>query len=479
MVLQRECEQKKQGCGGCPYLDFPYEEQLKKKQKYVKKLLGNFGKVQPIIGMEDPWHYRNKAISTFSAKKELTGKRLVSGIYKEGTHTVIPVDTCLLHQERLDEAIDAVRRAAAFCKYKPYDEDRHTGLIRHVLVRHSRLTDEVLAVLVTASRELPGSRSFVKKVRELCPQVTTIVQNINPRSTSAVLGFSEKVLCGKGYIVDQLCGITFRIAASSFYQVNPVQTEILYQTAMEAAGLDGSQTVLDAYCGVGTIGLAAASRAKSVLGIERNGSAIKCAIQNAKDNGITNAKFVNADATLAIQKMAARGERVDVVFMDPPRAGSTPEFLEAVSRMQPEKLVYVSCNPETQQRDLKVLKEKGWQVKKIQPVDMFPHTGRVETVVLLSKGEIDSKKVRVEFSLEDMDMSGFQKGATYEQIKAYVLEHTGLKVSSLYISQIKRKCGLDVGQNYNLSKKEDAKVPQCPPEKEAAIMEALKHFQMI
>ena len=196
---------------------------------------------------------------------------------------------------------------------------------------------------------------------------------------------------------------------------------------MEAAGLDGSQTVLDAYCGVGTIGLAAASRAKSVLGIERNGSAIKCAIQNAKDNGITNAKFVNADATLAIQKMAARGERMDVVFMDPPRAGSTPEFLEAVSRMQPEKLVYVSCNPETQQRDLKVLKEKGWQVKKIQPVDMFPHTGRVETVALLSKGEIDSRKVRVEFSLEDMDMSGFQKGATYEQIKAYVLEQYWLE----------------------------------------------------
>ncbi len=386
MVKQRECEQKKKGCGGCPYLDFSYEEQLKKKQKYVKNLLGNFGKVRPIIGMEHPWHYRNKAISTFSAVK---GSQLVSGIYKEGTHMVIPVEACLLHHERLDEAIDAVRRAAIFCRYKPYDEDRHTGLIRHVLVRHSRLTDEILAVLVTASKELPGSRSFVKKVRELCPQVSTIVQNINPRSTSAVLGFSEKVLYGKGYIVDRLCGITFRIAASSFYQVNPVQTEILYQTAMEAAELDGNQTVLDAYCGVGTIGLAAASRAKFVLGIERNGSAVKCAAQNAKDNGITNAKFVNADATAAIQKMAARGERMDVVFMDPPRAGSTPEFLEAVSQMQPQRLVYISCNPETQQRDLKVLKEKGWQVKRIQPVDMFPHTGRVETVCVLSQRHVE------------------------------------------------------------------------------------------
>ena len=397
MQDQKDCKQKQLGCGGCPYLSLPYEEQLRKKQKYVRKLLGNFGKIQPIIGMENPWNYRNKAISTFASSKK---RPLFSGIYREKTHQVIPVDTCLLHQKRLDEAIGAVREAALLCKYKPYDEDRHTGLIRHVLARHSRTTDEVLVVLITASDILPRSRTFVKTLRELCPNITTIVQNINTRDTSAVLGFKEKILYGKGYITDQLCDVTFRIAASSFYQVNPVQTEILYRTAIEAAGLDKTKTVLDAYCGVGTIGLAAAAHAKYVLGIERNGSAVRCAMQNAKDNGIANASFINADATAAIQKMAARGERMDVVFMDPPRAGSTPEFLEAVSRMSPDRLVYVSCNPETQQRDLLILKKYGWQVKRIQPVDMFPHTDSVETVCLLGKRKPDTT-VKIGIDMDD------------------------------------------------------------------------------
>lgn len=365
----------------------PYEEQIRKKQKEMKKLLGNFGKVRPVIGMEEPWHYRNKAISTFAQGE---GHQLISGIYARGSHYVIPVRTCLLHHPRLDEAVQAVRKAARLCKYEPYDEDRGAGLIRHVLVRHSMFTDEVLVALVTVSPILPGSRTFVKKVREFCPKVSTIVHNVNPRSTSAVLGYSEKILYGKGYIIDELCGIRFRIAASSFYQINPVQTEILYRTAIEAAGLDGTQTVLDAYCGVGTIGLAAAAHAKSVLGIERNGSAVRCAIQNAKDNGIRNARFLNEDATKAIRKMAEDGVRADVVFMDPPRAGSTPEFLDAVTRMRPEKLVYISCNPETQKRDLEILKKKGWKVRMLQPVDLFPHTEHIEMIVTLShKNEED------------------------------------------------------------------------------------------
>lgn len=473
--MKNTCSCRKKGCGGCPLLALPYSEQLAKKQKDVEKLLGKFGPVQPILGMEDPWHYRNKAVSTFCAGP---GHSLQSGIYAQGTHRVIPVEECLLHNPALDEAIAAVRTAAAACRYEPFNEDRRTGLIRHVLVRHSRATGQVLVCLVTAQAALPGSKTFVTKLRQLCPSVSTVVQNINPRHSSAVLGSAEKLLYGKGYIEDTLCGVKFRLSAASFYQVNPVQTERLYQTAIEAAGLNGSQTVLDAYCGVGTIGLANAAKAKSVLGVELNRSAVNCAIQNAKANGITNARFLCADATSAIQRMAQQGERMDVVFLDPPRAGSTPEFLQAVCQLAPERVVYISCNPETQRRDLEYLTARGWKASFIQPVDLFPHTEHVETVVLLSKGEIDSKKVRVEFSLEDMDMSGFQKGATYEQIKAYVLEHSGLKVSSLYISQIKRKCGLDVGQNYNLSKKENAKVPKCPPEKEAAIMEALKHFQM-
>lgn len=474
--MKNTCSCRKKGCGGCPLLGLPYAEQLSKKQKDTEKLLGKFGTVRPILGMENPWHYRNKAVSTFCAGP---GRSLQSGIYAQGTHRVIPVEECLLHNPALDEAIAAVRTAAAACRYEPFNEDRRTGLIRHVLVRHSRATGQVLVCLVTAQAALPGSKAFVAKLRQLCPAVSTVVQNINPRHSSAVLGSAEKLLYGKGYIEDTLCGVTFRLSAASFYQVNPVQTERLYQTAIEAAGLNGSQTVLDAYCGVGTIGLACAGKAKSVLGVELNRSAVNCAVQNARANGIANARFLCADATSAIQRMAQQGEQVDVVILDPPRAGSTPEFLQAVCQLAPERVVYISCNPETQRRDLEYLTARGWKATFIQPVDLFPHTEHVETVVLLSKGEIDSKKVRVEFSLEDMDMSGFQKGATYEQIKAYVLEHSGLKVSSLYISQIKRKCGLEVGQNYNLSKKEDAKVPQCPPEKESAIREALKFYNLI
>ena len=294
-----------------------------------------------------------------------------------------------------------------------------------------------------------------------------------------VLGDKEHVIYGKGYIEDELCGKRFRISPQSFYQVNPVQTEILYGKALEYAGLTGKETVVDAYCGTGTIGMIASDKAGKVIGVELNADAVRDARNNAKANQIRNIQFYQNDAGKFLVEMAGQGAKVDVVLMDPPRSGSTEEFMSSVVQIGPERIVYVSCNPETLVRDLKYFKKKGYRVAKGVGVDMFPFTEHVETVVLLSKGEIDSKKVRVEFSLEDMDMSGFQKGATYEQIKAYVLEHTGLKVSSLYISQIKRKCGLDVGQNYNLSKKEDAKVPKCPPEKEAAIRDALKYFQMI
>ena len=473
--MKNTCSCRKKGCGGCPLLGLPYAEQLAKKQKDTEKLLGKFGTVRPILGMEDPWHYRNKAVSTFCAGP---GRSLQSGIYAQGTHRVIPVEECLLHNPALDEAIAAVRAAAAACRYEPFNEDRRTGLIRHVLVRHSRATGQVLVCLVTAQAALPGSKAFVSKLRQLCPAVSTVVQNINPRHSSAVLGSAEKLLYGKGYIEDTLCGVTFRLSAASFYQVNPAQTERLYQTAIEAAGLNGSQTVLDAYCGVGTIGLACAGKAKSVLGVELNRSAVNCAVQNARANGIANARFLCADATSAIQRMAQQGEQVDVVILDPPRAGSTLEFLQAVCQLAPDRVVYISCNPETQRRDLEYLTARGWKATFIQPVDLFPHTEHVETVVLLSK--LNTKQhIEVELNLDELDLTAAESKATYDEIKAYVLEKYGLKVSSLYISQVKRKCGLDVGQNYNLSKKEDAKVPQCPPEKEAAIMDALKHFHMV
>ena len=464
-------------CGGCQLQNMSYPRQLHWKQELVERLLGRFHRVNPIIGMEHPYHYRNKVQAAFALDRR---KQIVSGVYQASTHRVVPVESCMIEDETADRIVGTIRKLMKDFKMEPYNEDTGRGLVRHVLVKRGFVSGQVMVVMVTVSPILPAKNNFVKALRKAHPEITTILQNVNNRATSMVLGESEKVLYGPGYIEESLCGCVFRISAKSFYQINPVQTEVLYNKAIELAGFTGKETVVDAYCGTGTIGLIAAKRgAGHVTGVELNQDAVRDAISNAKRNGIKNVYFYNADAGEFLSAMADEGETVDVVLMDPPRAGSDEQFLTSLAGLAPKKIVYISCNPETLQRDLQFLVRAGYHVQEIQPVDMFPHTNHVETVVLLSKGEIDSKKVRVEFSLEDMDMSGFQKGATYEQIKAYVLKHTGLKVSSLYISQVKRKCGLDVGQNYNLSKKEDAKVPQCPPEKEAAIMEALKHFQML
>lgn len=464
-------------CGGCQLLDMPYSQQLTLKKKQLEETLKGICKVQTVIGMEQPFHYRNKVHAVFDRDRR---GNIISGIYQENTHIVVPVEKCLIEDEKADEIIGTIRGMLKSFKIRTYDEDTGYGLLRHVLIRKGFQSGEIMVVLVTASPVFPSKNNFVKALREKHPEITTIVQNINGRGTSMVLGDREQVLYGKGYITDQLCGCTFRISSKSFYQVNPVQTEKLYNLAIELAGLTGKETVLDAYCGIGTIGIIASRKAGQVIGVELNQDAVRDAVNNAKLNQISNIRFYCNDAGRFMVNMAERGDRADVVIMDPPRSGSTEEFMDSIKKMGADKLVYISCNPETLARDLRYMKNLGYRVDgNAVGVDMFAETYHVETVVLLSKGEIDSKKVRVEFSLEDMDMSGFQKGATYEQIKAYVLEHTGLKVSSLYISQIKRKCGLDVGQNYNLSKKEDAKVPKCPPEKEAAIRDALKYFQMI
>lgn len=463
-------------CGGCRYQGVPYQDQLRKKQKITEGLLKKFGKVEPIIGMEDPYYYRNKVHAAFGRDRK---GNVISGIYEEKSHRIVSVDDCMIEDKKSQEIIRTIRGMLKSFKIKIYDEDTGYGLLRHVLVRRGFSTGEIMVVLVTVSPIFPSKNNFVKALRKEHPEITTVVLNVNDRQTSMVLGERNIVLYGPGFIKDRLMGLTFRISPSSFYQVNPVQTEVLYGKAMEFAAMTGKERVIDAYCGTGTIGIIASRNARDVIGVELNRDAIRDARMNARENKIRNVRFVPGDAGWFMEGMAAEGEKVDVVLMDPPRAGSDRKFLHSLLSLSPEKIVYVSCNPETLARDLAYLTKRDYLVKKMQPVDMFPVTDSVETVVLLSKGEIDSKKVRVEFSLEDMDMSGFQKGATYEQIKAYVLEHTGLKVSSLYISQIKRKCGLDVGQNYNLSKKEDAKVPKCPPEKEAAIRDALKYFQMI
>ena len=475
-----ECRLKAKKCGGCPMLGLDYAEQLKQKEAAVRKLVGKYGPVAPIRGAENPCHYRNKVISTFAAGP---GGKLVSGIYAAGTHKVLPVESCLLQDEVLDTVMQAVRAAASTCRYQPYNEDKGTGLLRHCLLRRGVVSGQVMVVLVTVQPVLPGAKNFVRALLAEAEKrhvpVTTVVQNYNPRRTSVVLGEEEKVLYGKGFILDTLCGKTYALSPRSFYQINHDQTEVLYGLAVEAARLTGKEVVLDAYCGIGTIGLTASGRAKQVVGVELNRDAVRDAIGNARHNDVKNARFFAADATQWITEAAAAGQRADVIFMDPPREGSTPQFIESVARMAPKRVVYVSCNPETMARDLALLTAKGYRAEGFTPVDLFPQTAHCETVVLLSKGEVDSKKIRVEFSLEDMDMSEFQDGATYPQIKEYVLEHTGLKVSNLYISQIKRKCGIEVGKNYNMPKSEDSRQPQCPPEKEKAIREAFKYFGMI
>ena len=471
--MPNTCENYEKKCGGCPLLTLPYPEQVAKKQARVSTLLGHYAPVEPLRAMQEPWHYRNKAIATFAMQR---GK-LVLGLYAEGSHRVLPGCRCLLQSEVLNRTLSAVLDAARACRWVAYDEDRGTGLVRHAVLRTSR-EGKVLVTLVTARPELPGSRNFCTALRKAAPWVVGIVQNINPTQTSAVLGNREKTLFGRGFVTDTLCGLQFAISSRSFYQVNPVQTEVLYRTALELAALTGKETVIDAYCGIGTIGLCAAARAGRVIGVERNPAAARDAAANARRNRIANAEFVCADATEWMMQQADK-LRPDVIFLDPPRAGSTPECIAAVAKMNPRRVIYVSCDPETLARDIVLFGRSGYRARRCLPVDLFPHTKHVETVVLLSKGEVDSKKIRVEFSLEDMDMSEFQDGATYPQIKEYVLEHTGLKVSNLYISQIKRKCGIGVGKNYNLPKSEDSRQPKCPPEKEKAIREAFKYFGMI
>ena len=407
---EKENIQKKQGktevcpyakkCGGCDYQGMTYEKQLKEKQDYVRKNVADFCKVRPIIGMDNPYHYRNKVHAVFDVEKRRgnrsnSGKQsakghakaapggVISGVYKAGTHEVINIDSCEIEDELSSAIVRDIRGLLHSFKIKTYDEDTGYGLLRHVLVRRGFHSGEVMVVLVLGSPILPSKNNFVKALRKLHPEIATVVINVNDKQTSMVLGEKETVIYGKGYIEDTLCGCTFRISPKSFYQVNPVQTEILYNKAIEYAALTGKERVIDAYCGTGTIGLIAASKAREVIGVELNRDAVKDAIINAKRNNIRNEQFYNADAGQFMVELAEQKEKVDVVLMDPPRAGSDEAFLSSVVRLAPGKIVYVSCNPETLARDLKYLTRHGYQAVECQPVDMFPWTKHVESVVLM------------------------------------------------------------------------------------------------
>ena len=462
-------------CGGCQFRHMNYAEELEAKRIRVEDALRRLGgaeiHVSAILGAEQVDRYRNKA--QFPVAK---GPRI--GFYRPRSHDVIDVDDCLLQGEAAARLRGAVKEWMAEYSIPAYNERTFTGLVRHVYVRTNRAGRSLCCLLVNG-RGVPREAELVRALRRAEPNLAGVVLGVNEKHNNVILGDSYRTLWGEDFLSDTLCGLTFRLSVPSFYQVNPAQTEVLYGKALEFAGLTGAETVLDLYCGIGTISLVMARKAGMVWGAEVVPQAVDDAIANARRNHIENARFLCADAGEAARYLEGEGVRPDVVCVDPPRKGLAEDVVDTIADMGPERVVYVSCDPGTLGRDVKRFAGRGYTLKKAVAVDMFPRTAHVETVVLLSKGEVDSKKIRVEFSLEDMDMSEFQDGATYPQIKEYVLEHTGLKVSNLYISQIKRKCGIGVGKNYNLPKSEDSRQPQCPPEKEKAIREAFKYFGMI
>ncbi len=369
-------------CGGCQLQNMDYPRQLKYKQANVISLLGKFRRVNNIIGMDNPYHYRNKVQAAFGLTR--SGK-IVSGVYQSSSHRIVNVDSCMTEDKKADEIIVAIRKMLPKFRILPYNEDSRKGFLRHVLVKRSFTTGQIMVVLVGATAIFPQKTKFTNALISKFPEITTVVFNINPNKTSMVLGEREVVLYGKGYIEDNLCGLTFRISPKSFYQINAYQTETLYNTAIEYAKLTDKDIVLDAYCGTGTIGLVASKFAKQVVGVELNSDAVQDAKKNAKLNNITNASFYSADAGEFMVSLADAGEKIDVVFMDPPRAGSDKNFLKSLLKLSPKRVVYISCNPTTQKRDLFTLTKGGYKVRKIQPVDMFPHTSHIETVVLLEK----------------------------------------------------------------------------------------------
>ena len=369
-------------CGGCRYQNLPYAEQLARKEAQVRRLMGRFCHVDPILGMERPFHYRNKVQSAFG----LDGRgHIISGVYQSSSHRIVPVSDCMIEDETADHIIGDVRALLPKFRIPVYDERRGTGWLRHVLVKRGFATGEVMVVLVAASPVFQAQKPFLAALLERHPEITTVLLNVNDRFTSLVLGEREKTLYGKGYIEDLLCGYRFRVSAKSFYQINPAQTEKLYRTAIDFAGLTGTERVLDAYCGTGTIGICASGKAGQVAGVELNRDAVRDAIANAKANGVKNCWFTCGDAGQFLEDAAAAGEKCDAVFLDPPRAGSDERFLTSLLRMAPPRAVYISCNPETLARDTAFLVRGGYRVQRVQPVDMFPFTEHVETVVLMSR----------------------------------------------------------------------------------------------
>ena len=470
-------------CGGCSLRHLDYTAELRAKQENVTDAFRRIGGLDvPVLDIcpsPEVDRYRNKVQFPVGLDKNCNP---CIGFYAGRTHRIVPCPDCKLQPGVLNDIGNALCGFFAENGIQPYNEETGRGLVRHIFLRRGAHSGQIMVCLVCTRPNFPHAEALCTRLREQFTDIATILLNVNSKNTNVILGTETHTLYGPGYIEDTLCGVPVQLGPLSFYQVNTLAAERLYGIAAQYAQLTPDDLLLDLYCGMGTIGLSMVDHCRELVGVEIVPEAIESAKANAARMGDAVAAkscFFCADAGQAATRLAAEGLHPDVVMLDPPRKGCDEATLSAVVRMDPRRVVYVSCNPATAARDAAWLEQNGYHAEKVQPVDLFPRTKHCETVVLLSKGEVDSKKIRVEFSLEDMDMSEFQDGATYPQIKEYVLEHTGLKVSNLYISQIKRKCGIEVGKNYNLPKSEDSRQPQCPPEKEKAIREAFKYFGMI
>ena len=475
-------------CGGCQLTRLSYAEQLQWKQQRVTELLDGICEVRPILGMDEPFHYRNKVHAVLAVDK--AGKP-ISGVYAMGTHRVVPVRHCLIEDRRADRIIQTIVAMLPAYKLRIYNEYTHRGFLRHILIRTGHVTGQIMVVLVATSLEFPGKKAFVQELIQRHPEITTVVLNCNQRETSMVLGTKEITLYGEGYMEDELCGKRFRISPQSFYQVNAKQCEVLYRTAIDAAHLTGAETLLDAYCGTGTIGLCASGGCKQLIGVELNADAIRDAKENARRNGVENARFLCDDAGRFMQKLAKEGNAPDVVMMDPPRAGSDQKFLQSLLMLKPKRVVYVSCNPETLARDLRVLVDGGYQAEWATPVDMFPGTEHVETVVLLSHKKADSYihidvefgegegKIPVDSIAKRAEAYKPKEKVTYKMIKEYIEAKYGFKVHTAYIAEVKRDLGLPMYDAPNAV--EELKQPRKhpTPEKVEAIKDALRYFAVI
>mgnify|MGYP000755127231 CR=1 FL=1 len=470
-------------CGGCSLRHLDYAAELRAKQESVLDAFRRIGGLEvpvlDILPSPDVDRYRNKV--QFPVGIDKNGVPCI-GFYAGRTHRIVPCPDCKLQPSVLNEIGNALCAFFAQQVIRPYDEQSGKGLVRHIFLRRGAHSGQIMVCLVCTRAKLPHAEQLCTALRGQFPAISTILLNVNAKNTNVILGSENHILYGPGYIEDTLCGVPVRLGPLSFYQVNTLAAERLYGVAAQYAQLTPDDTLLDLYCGMGTIGLSMAGQCRELIGVEIVPEAIESAKANAARMGeavAAKSRFFCADAGQAATQLAAEGLHPDIVMLDPPRKGCDEATLSAVVRMAPRRVVYVSCNPATAARDAAWLENNGYHAEKVQPVDLFPRTKHCECVIALSKGEIDSKKVRVEFSLEGLDTSGLQKGATYPEIKARVLEQTGLRVSSLYISQVKQKCGLEVRENHHKAKSENTKQPQCPPEKEAAIRDALKYFKMI